>query len=60
MFDIYSLAASLIGGVLLTLVANAASMKPLSALKTLRGTLSSFTVSIRHPFVVMVRLMIKH
>jgi hypothetical protein len=50
MFDIYSLAASLIGGVLLTLVANVASMKPLSALKTLRGTLSSFTVRIRHPF----------
>ncbi|KAJ8592550.1 hypothetical protein M405DRAFT_787340 [Rhizopogon salebrosus TDB-379] len=46
MFDIYSLAASLIGGVLLTLVANVASMKPLSALKTLRGTLSSFTGSI--------------
>ncbi|KAG0696449.1 YqcI/YcgG family-domain-containing protein [Suillus ampliporus] len=50
MFDIYSLAASLIGGVLLVLIADMASTKYRSVLKTLRDTLSSLTGSIRAVF----------
>ncbi|KAH7923316.1 hypothetical protein BV22DRAFT_1048273 [Leucogyrophana mollusca] len=43
---IYYLATSIIGGVVLTLFANAASIKLPSALKNLRGTFLSFTESV--------------
>jgi hypothetical protein len=48
MFDIYALAVSLVGGAMITLLANVASIKSRSLPKTLRDTLSSLIVRIRH------------
>jgi hypothetical protein len=48
MFDIYAVAVSLIGGAMITLLANAASLKSRTAPKTLRDTLSYLFVRIRH------------
>ncbi|KAG1781251.1 YqcI/YcgG family-domain-containing protein [Suillus placidus] len=50
MFDIYALAVSLIGGVMITLLANFASIKSRSVPKTLSDTLSSLTGFIRAAF----------
>lgn len=48
MFDIYAVAVSLIGGAMITLLANAASLKSRTVPKTLRDTLSYLVVRIRH------------
>lgn len=50
MFDIYALATSLIGGVMITLLVNVASMKSRSAPKTFRDTLSLLIRFIRAAF----------
>ncbi|KAG1883557.1 YqcI/YcgG family-domain-containing protein [Suillus subluteus] len=50
MFDIYALAASLIGGVMITLLANVASIKSRRVPKTLREVLSSLIGFVRAAF----------
>ncbi|KAG1808616.1 YqcI/YcgG family-domain-containing protein [Suillus subaureus] len=50
MFDIYALAVSLIGGAIITFLANVASIESRSVPKTLRDTLSSFIGFIRAVF----------
>ncbi|KAG2038618.1 YqcI/YcgG family-domain-containing protein [Suillus americanus] len=50
MFNIYALAVSLIGGVMITFLANVASVKSRNVPKTLRNTLSSFIGFVRAAF----------